>query len=311
VEKLSEGRVTIGALILLALWLLVGLPWLNTPLERKEYREASRRPAEGPQSQPDGSSKSPYFVQVIPAPKSAQERKEEAEDREEKKASDWWLVRWTFALFAATIGLILATGVLGYFGWRQSRDMQDSIEAAQEANRINSEAAVHSRRAWLSVEDVKFIHPTEFREDGFVLRVSAAVKNFGSTPATGVWLDFTPFIAEAGEHYVDASARILAKARAHPSVVGATIFPQDTLVVREVSAIGGEHFTKSIKPRPDGSRFGSVILFVTASYQVLGDPTRRVTHHAHSYLNAPVGLKIAQESVINLPADLFSAGTID
>jgi hypothetical protein len=193
----------------------------------------------------------------------------------------------------------------------QSRDMQGSIAAAQEANRISHETAVQSRRAWLSVEDVKFIHPTEFREDGFVLRVSAKVKNFGSTPATGVWLDFTPFISEAGERYIDASARVLARARAHPPVVGTTIFPQDTLVIAEVSGIGSEHFAKSIKPRPDGSRFGTVILFVTASYQVLGDPVRRVTHHSHSYLNARVGLKVTQGNVIDLPADPFSAGTID
>jgi predicted LPLAT superfamily acyltransferase len=67
----------------------------------------------------------------MPSPKSAEERAQEAEEREEKKSADRWLVRWTAALFAATVGLILATGVLGYFGLQQSRDMKASISAAE------------------------------------------------------------------------------------------------------------------------------------------------------------------------------------
>ncbi|WP_316229591.1 hypothetical protein [Bradyrhizobium sp. SZCCHNR1070] len=148
---MSEGRVTIGALILFAAWLFVGLPWLLTPSERVEYRETSQASAHGTQNQPNGTVQSPYFVQVIPAPKSAQERADEAQDREEKKSSDWWLVRWTFALFAATIGLILATAVLGYFGWRQSRDMQDSIAVANRSATAAERALIDLERPWLFV----------------------------------------------------------------------------------------------------------------------------------------------------------------
>jgi hypothetical protein len=127
-------------LILLALWIFLGLPWLLYPSERIEYRDAPQYSAQDSQTQPNGSPQSPYFVEVIRAPKSVQERKEEAEDREEKKSSDRWLVRWTFALFAATIGLILATSVLGYFGWRQSRDMRESITAAERSVEVAERA---------------------------------------------------------------------------------------------------------------------------------------------------------------------------
>jgi hypothetical protein len=103
------------------------------------------KPAEG---QPQGTATSPFFVQVIPSPKPPEERTQEAEDREEKKDADQWLVRWTFALFAATIGLILATGVLGYFAYRQADDMKASIKAAE----TGADAAMLSARAAIAIE---------------------------------------------------------------------------------------------------------------------------------------------------------------
>jgi hypothetical protein len=137
--KITEGSFVLGGLALLAVWLFVGLPWLATPLERIEYREAPQHSAQSSQEHPTGSAQSPFFVQVTPSPKSAEERSQEAEEREEKKSADRWLVRWTAALFAATVGLILATGVLGYFGLQQSRDMKASIASSNAANDLNKQ----------------------------------------------------------------------------------------------------------------------------------------------------------------------------
>jgi hypothetical protein len=177
--KLSEGRVAIGGLFLLALWLLVGLPWLNGPLERVEYRYPSQATAQATKSQPTGSAQSPYFIQVMPGAKSAQQRQEEAEDREEKKYSDRWLVRWTFALFAATIGLILATGILGYFAWRQSRDMQESIDAAKRSADV-AERALTELEA--PVVEIK-IRDTGLKLGEVDGRLAFSFVNYGRTPA--------------------------------------------------------------------------------------------------------------------------------
>jgi hypothetical protein len=161
----------------LAVWLFVGLPWLNTPLDRIEYRDAPQH--SGTQNNPDGSAQSPYFVQVIPTPKSAQKQKEEAEDREEKKSSDRWLVRWTFALFAANIGLIAATAVLGYFGWQQSKDMRESVNAANRS--ATAERALSDLgRPWIFIYNVTRL----FSPSGSTnFRLNYTVANFGKIPA--------------------------------------------------------------------------------------------------------------------------------
>ena len=149
--RVSEGHLAIGALILFSGWLFVGLPLLTYPSERIVYRDSPQEAAQ-PSQEPAGSAQSPFFVQVMPAPKSARERAEEAEDREKKRSADLWLVRWTFALFAATVGLIFATGVLGWFGFRQSRDMKASIGAAQSAARAAEDQLALSRDALVTTE---------------------------------------------------------------------------------------------------------------------------------------------------------------
>lgn len=57
-----------------------------------------------------------------------------------ERIENWWLARWTFALFAAIVGLIQATALLGYFAYRQYRDKKASIAATQQC----AEAAAKS-----------------------------------------------------------------------------------------------------------------------------------------------------------------------
>jgi PAS domain S-box-containing protein len=53
----------------------------------------------------------------------------------------WWLVQWTFALVVATVVLILATVVLGYFAYRQSRDKKASIAATRQSTEAAAKSA--------------------------------------------------------------------------------------------------------------------------------------------------------------------------
>ncbi|WLA78498.1 hypothetical protein [Bradyrhizobium elkanii] len=128
----------------------------------------------------------------MPTLKTAEERTQEAEDREEKKESDRALVRWTFALFAATVGLILATGVLGYFGLQQSRDMKDSIRvarasavAAHRSNLITRRHFVAEQRPWLKWKIDEF-GLLERQGDKLFIDVSGEIQNVGKTPAIGI-----------------------------------------------------------------------------------------------------------------------------
>jgi hypothetical protein len=188
--KVSEGTVALGGLAAIAIWLLVALPFLYGPPSRdlnEQKNVISESPNQAANTKPDGSARAPFVVQVMPGPKSAEQRSQVAEDREEKKSADRWLMRWTAALFAATVGLILATGILGYFGFQQSRDMKASIAASvisANAAKAAAEAlpAIESSYVFLRLEQSS-VTPA-FRSPGIrSLWVKYNFINHGKTPA--------------------------------------------------------------------------------------------------------------------------------
>jgi hypothetical protein len=197
--KIPEGPVAIGTLIAFSAWLFIGLPIYLGPLERIQYYENAQAAPQSTAAEPNGTPQAPFFVQVIPSSKTAAERTQEAEDREEKRAADRWLVRWTAALFAATVGLILATGVLGYFAFRQARDMEKSIgaaikgaEAAEQSAKVAQRSArtaensfLLEQRPWLkwSLREFK---PLKISGRHLTFDVSFAFENIGKTPAMNV-----------------------------------------------------------------------------------------------------------------------------
>jgi hypothetical protein len=204
--KFSEGTFALGGLAVFAFWLFVCLPILNLPSkvdsQQRQYASESKQESD---AEPKGTAQAPFFVEVMPTPKTAGERAQEAEDREEKKSADRWLVRWTAALFLATVGLMFATGVLGYFALRQSRDMRDSIASAARAAvameqvaqhiEISAQAAVDSvvsvrertamqMRAYLAVIVFQAVYQERNRELRF--EGKPLIVNSGQTPAHNV-----------------------------------------------------------------------------------------------------------------------------
>ena len=137
-----------------------------------------------------GTAKSPYFVKVMPAPKSAEDRAHEIQDREEKKSADSWLVRWTASLFFATVGLILATVALGYFAFQQMRDMKHSIAVAKDAATAAKEQVQLSRNALINTERAIVFHSKTHAMAGIKGSTNevidwnffAILENAGSTP---------------------------------------------------------------------------------------------------------------------------------
>jgi hypothetical protein len=195
--KLSEGVVALGGLAAFAAWLFIGLPLLYLPTEIHNQPEIhSSQPAQPTNTQPNGSLQSPFFVQAIPGAQTAEERAQEAEDREEKKSADRWLVRWTAALFLATLGLIVATLILAYFAFRQMRDMEASIAVAEKsadaakdaanAANITADAAVRAAQAHVYpvVENENVVGTVRSGiSDSQQIKVSYRLRNYGKTPA--------------------------------------------------------------------------------------------------------------------------------
>jgi hypothetical protein len=92
----------------------------------------------------------PIIVNVVPAPKSDEEKQEERRERAEKAVSDKALVdltgelaQFTKVLAYATIALACLTAGLFYVGVRQSIDMKESLRIAgqsADAARLSAEA---------------------------------------------------------------------------------------------------------------------------------------------------------------------------
>jgi hypothetical protein len=104
-----------------------------------------------------------------------------------------WLMAFTGILAFATIGLggatilLYATGEKQFrfairSGIRQSRDMQASIAAAAEANRISREGLQATQRAWISEESV-ISSDLIWGESGGQITIKTTIKNIGNVPA--------------------------------------------------------------------------------------------------------------------------------
>jgi hypothetical protein len=145
--KLTEGTYALGALTLFAFWLFVGLPFLYLPPEvRIQWQIPPYTTAPSAAEEPKGTPQAPFFIQVLPGADAAQKAAQEVEDHLEKQAADRWLVRWTMCLFFATLGLMLATGVLGAFAFRQAQDMRALIITAGETAKAVGDSA---SAAWI------------------------------------------------------------------------------------------------------------------------------------------------------------------
>jgi hypothetical protein len=181
----SEERVALGAIIAFAIWLFVALPFLYGPNElQRPVHKSHELTTPAPTGKPDGSEAAPLFVQIKPNQKTAEERAQEIDDREEKRSADRWLVRWTAALFAATVGLILATVVLGYFGYRQSRDMRETIGVANRSADISERALTELEAPFTSIfiqESGLSKKTTQMGHDFSILKFT--IVNHGRTPA--------------------------------------------------------------------------------------------------------------------------------
>jgi hypothetical protein len=128
-------------------WFGLVLPiiyWPESPHQQQQHSTSTPRPTN---YEPKGTPQAPFFIEVLPGPDAAQRAAQEAEDRLEKQNADRWLVRWTFALFAATLGLIGATAVLGVLGYFQLRDVRASINLAHRP-KIRVKHLVLARDIW-------------------------------------------------------------------------------------------------------------------------------------------------------------------
>jgi hypothetical protein len=221
-----------------------------------------------------------------------------------------------FAGFVAafTWRLWRSTHKLWEAGERQLRVAERNARAAEDANKLNRESFIPERRAWLTLEDFKIIHPTQFSETGARIKVRFVVKNLGPTPATDVRIDAESRFDRSGETYAEASERFKGKMRSSIGPIGGIIFPNDTLIVNGLMwFIEEEQIKEAARTRErDGRRFIGIMFFAGVSYKVSGDTAPHLTFFPYSWLNIPLdGKELAIGQSLKLSPHPFLAGDAD
>lgn len=100
-----------------------------------------------PDRSQQGTERDPFFVKVIPAPKSDAETAQDAQERAEKASSDWWTVR--FAGAAVFVGIIQS-----WVFYIQANRLKQTIIKMDEVAKDASTIGQAQVRAYVSIAAV-------------------------------------------------------------------------------------------------------------------------------------------------------------
>jgi hypothetical protein len=166
-------RLFLGTALLLA---LIDTAYSQNSPQQTANPQSAQRPATDNNR---GTEQTPFFVKIIPAPKTEAEARQEAQDRKEKFYSDTWLIRWTGAVAVFTL-------VLGGIGAWQGIQLKRSVDLLSQSERAQMFIVVH--RDWFEMisqaakryPNTPDMDNSEVSESSFV---SYNFKNYGKTPA--------------------------------------------------------------------------------------------------------------------------------
>jgi hypothetical protein len=309
----AAGMLMVALAIVIA---IVDIAWLHSPpLDYKRPAEQREHSPSSNANAPKHDAKAgqpPAAVNNAPADDLKPKRSNDAQSGDRQPYKGWWYKLTTDpnATFAGVVAFL--TLALVAISALQARRLRQTVEAAVDANRLNREAYIGGRRAWLSIEDAKLKYPTLITEDGIEFAVDVTVKNLGQTPAMSVWIDVESYYAENNpERYADAERRFTAKLRQHPAAIGSMLFPNDTLTEGHIWGDDAQKIKHAISTRPSGEQKVGFSIFIGVSYRIVGDTAAHITYVAHGLLNVAMSTSVAREQRIDLPREPFNPGEAD
>ena len=210
--QLSKRRWPLGVVTVFALWLLATLVFAYPNFEVAAQPQTNAQTPVQPETnaqtpaqneQPKGTAQAPFFVELLPTPKFAQENLQEGQEHSENSTLERRLANWTVVLAIATVGLIIATLVLGVIGYLELRNNEKTIKAsvdlAQSAITANQISVVNTEqqlRAYVTALDVHTVfhrrpgslnpYGGEIPGPAHTYEFAVILKNGGQTPAINV-----------------------------------------------------------------------------------------------------------------------------
>ncbi|MCC8957364.1 hypothetical protein H8B02_29185 [Bradyrhizobium sp. Pear77] len=191
---------------------------------------------------------------------------------------------FTIVLAISTIGLWLATNSLYRAGERQleflressdaqSSEMQDSIAAAREANRISSEAMHISQRAWVSPE-VSLDSDLVWDGNACRLVVKMVLKNVGVIPAQDVNV-YVKAYARPNESPISIEEALL---EPRSAAVGHFLFPHEDVAQSTRLVLTRNEISDCGNPNPN-----IVIIQIAVIVRYWATPDRKEARTAKLY----------------------------
>ena len=127
-----------------------------------------------------GTSGFPFYIKVVPTPKTQKETKEDQDDRDEKTTADWWMVRLTAILAFVSI-------VQGYIFALQANRLKNTITTMNKIANSQDSALATVNRPYLilfNMSERPILNPVTRATEQW--RVEVTLKNVGNTPARRV-----------------------------------------------------------------------------------------------------------------------------
>jgi hypothetical protein len=235
---MSEANYAFGVLAIFSVWFFLIPRALDSNKVAAQPQIHTEQSTKATDVQPKGTEQAPFFVEVIPGQKSAQERAEETQDRVDNQTLERRLADWTVVLAIATVGLIIATGVLGVIGYLELRSTDKTIQASAQlaqsaiaANQIAVTNAEQQLRAYVTVQEVHMqVHRHPDRMSGYgqivpgnphTYRFSVILKNGGATPAINARINISceKFNGHIPPDFAFPSSQLFGNALIGPQVI--------------------------------------------------------------------------------------------
>lgn len=231
-----------------------------------------------------------------------------------QKSADDRIADYTWWVAAFTCALVVISAVQIHFLLRSDETARIIARAAEKSANVAEKSLIDSRRAWLSIDNLKIIYPTEITEDGAAIRVSFTTANLGDTPATEVSASASHWLHRDGKTYAEATTKFMEETRfpVRTGIMGPIIFAnKEPQLIQLKWFIDGETIKKSIRVREDGQKFLDFSLFAGIAYRIAGDDAPHLTFVPYDWLNVPIRLKLVEGQEIEKSPAPFAKGIAD
>jgi hypothetical protein len=171
--------------------------------------------------------------------------------------------------------VVLFTGAIFVVTWWLAKVTKGLFVQTKSIAEDSKATMIESRRAWVSIEEVRLMQHSAFDMNGAGVKIGAIVKNCGQTPATHVWVSIHHYFLRGDFQKIFDGHKVSLKAP-HPGL-GVVLFPSKPFPFYQEFGITSEECKAAAMATMDGKHIFSSAVFVGVSYKISGDDSTHFT----------------------------------